>query len=107
MYSAQNSPTPSTTAVAPEFLTANLSPACPAIKVLPPVAPNNEKLPTNTFSPNFFPPSSGDLITISPPHDDLPTPSLHVPVCSKINPSLQNAAKLWPAEPLEINLILF
>ena len=78
MYSAQKSPTPSTTAVAPEFLTANLSPACPSTKVLPPVAPKRAKFPIRTLSLFFAPP--GLLMIISPPDAPLPTPSLHVPI---------------------------
>ena len=39
MYSQPWSPTPSTTAEAPEFRTQNRSPAQPLRKALPPVAP--------------------------------------------------------------------
>ena len=39
MYSQPWSPKPSTTAVAPEFRTANRSPAVPLAKNVPPVAP--------------------------------------------------------------------
>ena len=46
MYSQQWSPTPSTTAVAPELRTANRSPAIPLIKACPFTAPNKQTLPT-------------------------------------------------------------
>ncbi len=39
MYSQQWLPAPSITAIAPEFRTANRSPAWPAAKSFPPVAP--------------------------------------------------------------------
>ena len=39
IYSQPLESQPSTTAVAPEFLTANLSPACPEANKLPEVAP--------------------------------------------------------------------
>ena len=52
MYSAQKSPTPSTTALAPELRTAKRSPAWPSTKSRPPVAPNKAKLPTKTFVPD-------------------------------------------------------
>ncbi len=44
MYSQPKSPTPSTTAVAPELRTAKRSPASPSTNVRPPVAPNITKL---------------------------------------------------------------
>jgi len=59
MYSQAKSPTPSTTAIAPEFLTAKRSPASPLIKALPPVAPNRAKLPINTLLPGVLRPPPG------------------------------------------------
>ena len=93
IYSAQYSPTPSTTAEAPEFLTANLSPASPSTNNLPPVAPNKAKFPIKTFLFFDFVLLEGFLIIISPPLADFPTPSLHVPLCKNCIPVLQNAAK--------------
>src|SRR2546422_8016632 len=51
MYSQQWFPAPSTTATAPEFRTANRSPARPAAKSVPPVAPYNAVLPRITWCP--------------------------------------------------------
>ena len=92
MYSQAKSPTPSTTAIAPEFLTAKRSPASPLIKNLPPVAPNRAKFPINTLLPGVFIPPPGDSTTKVPPQADLPTPSLQVPKCSMRIPSFKNAA---------------
>ena len=50
MYSQPWSPTPSTTAQAPELRTAKRSPATPAMKALPEVAPYSATLPTMMFS---------------------------------------------------------
>ena len=50
MYSQPWSPTPSTTAVAPELRTANRSPAMPRRNASPAVAPYSATLPAITFS---------------------------------------------------------
>ncbi|SJT73456.1 Uncharacterised protein [Clostridioides difficile] len=69
MYSHPCAPTPSTTAVAPEFLTQNLSPAIPFINTLPDVAPYKATFPISIFSSamkvDFF-----DGYTISLPPDN-------------------------------------
>ena len=49
MYSQPWSPTPSTTTVAPEFLTQKRSPATPAINALPLVAPKSATLPISKY----------------------------------------------------------
>ena len=64
MYSQPWSPTPSTTAVAPEFRTANLSPACPAANNFPEVAPYKTVLPIIVFSLEIRLLSSDNLIEI-------------------------------------------
>jgi hypothetical protein len=51
MYSQPWSPTPSTTAVAPELRTQKRSPAMPLMKALPEVAPYSATLPAMMFSP--------------------------------------------------------
>ena len=50
MYSHPFEPHPSTTVVAPEFLTANLSPASPAAYNSPEVAPYSTVFPMIVFS---------------------------------------------------------
>jgi len=50
MYSQPCAPHPSTIARQPEFLTANLSPACPEAYSFPEVAPYNTVLPIIVFS---------------------------------------------------------
>ena len=50
IYSQPLLPHPSTTALAPEFLTANLSPEIPLAKRLPEVAPYNTVLPKIVLS---------------------------------------------------------
>ena len=50
IYSHPWAPQPSTIAREPEFLTANLSPACPYAYNLPEVAPYNTVLPIIVFS---------------------------------------------------------
>ena len=54
MYSQPWSPTPSTTTVAPEFLTQKRSPATPAINALPLVAPKSATLPIMIFSSALY-----------------------------------------------------
>ena len=72
IYSQQWSPTPSTTAVHNEFLTPNLSPPYPLIKIFPPVAPYKQVLPTNTFSPDGIEELGGGKIVMVPPPIPLP-----------------------------------
>ena len=100
MYSQQKSPTPSTTAVAPELRTAKRSPASPCTNVRPPVAPNRAKLPISTLPPGSALPPPGVRTMIRPPLWDLATPSLAVPVWLSSRPSLQNAPYDWPAVPV-------
>src|SRR6266851_2626338 len=75
MYSQQWSPAPSTTATAPEFRTAKRSPALPAAKSQPLVAPYKAVLPRTTGAP--APPPGGGAaarngrMAISPPHSPL------------------------------------
>ena len=64
---------PSITAVAPEFLTANLSPACPAANNLPEVAPYKTVFPIIVFSLEIKLLSSGNLIEIVAPDKPFPT----------------------------------
>src|SRR5216683_7058351 len=73
MYSQPWLPTPSTTAIAPEFRTANRSPARPAANNLPAVAPYNATLPRITCCPLSFAASPRARITSSPPDNPLPT----------------------------------
>ena len=61
------------TAVAPEFLTANLSPACPAAYKYPDVAPYKTVFPIIVFSLETKLLSLGNFITIVPPDNPLPT----------------------------------
>ena len=72
MYSHPCSPTPSTTAVAPEFLTQKRSPATPFIYALPLVAPYKATLPIMIFSSCLNLDSLGGLTTIFPPDNPLP-----------------------------------
>src|SRR6185503_17311287 len=65
MYSPPWSPTPSTTAVAPELRTANRSPARPAQNSSPRVAPYRAVLPMRTGAPAS---SAGGRTTMRPPH---------------------------------------
>ena len=70
MYSQQWSPAPSMTAVAPEFRTANRSPARPPANNSPPVAPYRIVLPRSHGSPASC---AGGTITMRPPPMPLPT----------------------------------
>ena len=72
MYSHPWSPTPSTTAVTPEFLTANLSPAIPLIYASPETAPNKHTLPVIIFSSALKEDSFGFLTIILAPDRPLP-----------------------------------
>ena len=73
IYSQPFESHPSITATAPEFLTANLSPACPAAKSFPDVAPYKTVFPIIVFSYDIKLLSSGSLIIIVAPDNPLPT----------------------------------
>ena len=73
IYSHPFESQPSTTVVAPEFLTANRSPACPAAKSFPDVAPYKTVFPIIVFSLDIKLLSSDSLITIVAPDNPLPT----------------------------------
>ena len=73
IYSHPLEPHPSITEIAPEFLTANLSPACPAAKSFPDVAPYKTVFPIIVFSLSIKLLSSGNLIEIEAPDKLLPT----------------------------------
>ena len=73
MYSQPFVPQPSTTAVAPEFLTANLSPACPAANNLPLVAPYKTVFPIIVFFSVSISVALAGLTIIVPPDKPLPT----------------------------------
>ena len=72
IYSHPWSPTPSTTAVAPEFLTQNLSPAIPLIYASPLVAPYNVTFPVIIFLSDSKVDSFGIFTTIVAPERPLP-----------------------------------
>ena len=72
IYSHPWSPTPSTTALAPEFLTQNLSPAIPLIYASPDVAPYKATLPVIIFLSDSKVDSSGILIDKIAPDKPLP-----------------------------------
>ena len=73
MYSHPLEPHPSTTAVAPEFLTANLSPACPEANKEPLVDPYMHVLPIMVFSFELSRLFLCGLIIILAPDKLLPT----------------------------------
>ena len=73
IYSQALVPAPSTTAVAPEFLTENLSPACPAAKRYPEVAPYKTVLPIIVFSLVSNSLALGGLTLIVAPERPFPT----------------------------------
>ena len=58
---------------APEFLTVNLSPACPAANSLTDVAPYSTVFPMIVFSLEIKLLSSGSLIEIVAPDNPFPT----------------------------------
>ena len=72
MYSQPWSPTPSTTASAPELRTAKRSPASPRKYARPAVAPYSTVLPTITFSSAANVASSGGRTESTPPDSPLP-----------------------------------
>ena len=61
------------TAIAPEFLTPNLSPATPEQQHLPDIAPYKTVFPTIIFLSDSYFESLKGLITIFPPERPLPT----------------------------------
>ena len=73
MYSQPWSPTPSTTAKAPELRTANRSPARPAANNRPPVAPYRQVLPMIGVASVAKVERCGGRSTIVPPAMPLPT----------------------------------
>ena len=73
MYSQPWSPTPSTTAEAPELRTAKRSPASPRKYAFPAVAPYSTVLPMTTLSSGVKPASSGGRTLSVPPERPLPT----------------------------------
>ena len=73
MYSQPWSPTPSTTALAPELRTAKRSPTTPRKNARPRVAPYRIVLPAITFSSARKAASSGGRSAITPPDRPLPT----------------------------------
>jgi hypothetical protein len=73
MYSQPFESHPSITVVAPEFRTANLSPACPAANNFPDVAPYKTVLPIIVFSFEIKLLSSDNFIEIVAPDN----PYLH------------------------------
>src|ERR1700687_5507353 len=83
MYSAQCSPTPSTTAEAPLLRTANRSPAFPAQNNSPPVAPYSTVLPSRYGSPASF---SGGRLVDPPPPNPLPDIIVCLPDQDELDP---------------------
>ena len=73
MYSHPWSPTPSTTALAPELRTQKRSAATPRKNALPEVAPYNATLPMTMDSSAAKSALAGGFTTISPPESPLPT----------------------------------
>ena len=73
MYSQPLAPQPSTTTVAPELRTAKRSPAWPAAKSLPLVAPYRTVLPTMVLSWLAQVALTGGRTTMVPPDSPLPT----------------------------------
>ena len=73
IYSQAFESQPSITAIAPEFLTPNLSPACPAAKSFPDVAPYKTVFPMIVFSFEIKLLSSDSLIESVAPDSPFPT----------------------------------
>ena len=73
MYSQPFAPQPSTTTVAPLFLTANRSPARPAANRRPAVAPYSTVLPMMVLSRATSPDDTIGRTTIVAPDKPLPT----------------------------------
>ncbi len=72
MYSQPWSPTPSTTATAPELRTAKRSPAMPLMNTSPPVAPKRPTLPVMMLSCGRKVDFRAGYTTIRPPERPLP-----------------------------------
>jgi hypothetical protein len=72
MYSQPWSPTPSTTAIAPELRTAKRSPATPLKKARPDVAPYRTVLPTMTLCSAAYAAPAGGRTTTVPPERPFP-----------------------------------
>ena len=72
IYSQPWSPTPSTTATAPELRTANRSPARPAMNALPEVAPYRATFPMMMFSSALKAAVLGGYTDSFPPDSPLP-----------------------------------
>ena len=72
MYSQPWSPTPSTTASAPELRTAKRSPASPRKNARPAVAPYSTVLPTSMFSSGRNSAVCGGRTETIPPDSPLP-----------------------------------
>ena len=73
IYSQPCAPQPSTTAKLPEFLTANLSPACPEANSLPEVAPYKTVFPIIVFWSAINLLLTAVLTIIFPPDKPFPT----------------------------------
>ncbi len=73
MYSHAWSPTPSTTALAPELRTQKRSPTLPRRKISPLVAPKPMTLPATICASAVNWTSRGGRTTIRPPDRPLPT----------------------------------
>ncbi len=73
MYSQPWSPTPSTTAIAPELRTAKRSPATPLKYASPAIAPYSTVLPAMMWSGPKPRKSFGDRTMMRPPDSPLPT----------------------------------
>ena len=73
IYSQPFVPQPSTTEIAPEFLTANLSPACPAANNFPLVAPYKTVLPMIVFFSVSISVALAGLTIMVPPDKPFPT----------------------------------
>ena len=73
IYSHPWAPHPSTIEKLPEFLTANLSPACPEANNFPEVAPYRTVFPIIVFSFEINELFGDGYTTIVPPDNPLPT----------------------------------
>ncbi len=72
MYSQPWSPTPSTTAMAPELRTQKRSPTCPRTNTSPPVAPYKMTFPAMIWSSATNGEPSGGRTTRRPPDRPFP-----------------------------------
>lgn len=99
MYSQPKSPSPSTTALAPEFRTANRSPPRPARTAGRRWPEQREVADEHVGAGPVVVHGAGRPDCDEPPQADLPTPSLAVPVWTSHIPSLQNSPNDCPAAP--------